>query len=367
MGMVRVPGPALAAGLGLFVAVGAACGGAAGPQAVACGATLTESTTLANDLVDCPGTGLVIGADGITLDLAGHTISGTNAPGGEGIASDGHSHIRIVGGRITGFRLNGVGIRGGRGNHVRGVTVRRIGAGGVEGEPVSAGIAISRSLRSRVVGNDVSNDVKAFQSDGVDVLSSPGALVSRNRLVRNSWNGLALIDSARSRIAGNTLDRNPNNGTEVNGASDGTVVIANRARGNARVGVVVGSARHVRVVGNAAARNDTGFLFFDLRDGLISGNRSRVNGAGGIVLSGGQNGSTGNRVARNVASGNGGTGIAVVEDNTGHASGNVLTGNVARRNGDHGIDAVDGQIDRGGNRASGNATAPQCLGLVCAP
>jgi parallel beta-helix repeat protein len=369
MGMVRTPGSALAAGLGLFVAAGVVCGCAAEaagpPQTVACGATLTASTTLANDLVDCPGTGLVIGADGITVDLAGHTISGTNAAGGEGIASDGRSDVRIVGGRITGFRLNGVGIRGGSGNVVRGVTVRAVGAGGKENEPVSAGIAISHSPRSRVVGNDVSNDVKAFQSDGVDVLDSPGSLVARNRLARNSWNGLVLINSARSRIAGNALDGNQNNGTEVNGASDATVVVANRARGNAQFGVVVGSARHVRVVGNAAARNDTGFLFFDLNDSLIRANRSRANGAEGLVLSGGQKGSSGNRIAADVATGNGGTGIAVVEDNTGRATGNVLVGNVARGNGDHGIDAVDGQVDRGGNRASGNRTPPQCVGVVC--
>jgi parallel beta-helix repeat protein len=369
MGMVRVAGPALVAGLGLVVVAGcgsqAATPEAAAPQAVACGATLTVSTTLADDLVDCPGTGLVIGADGITVDLAGHTISGTDAAGGEGVASDGHSNVHVVGGRITGFRLNGVGIRGGSGNAVRGVTIRRIGAGGAEGEPVSAGIAISHSPHSRVVGNEVSNHVKAFQSDGVDVLDSPGALVARNRLVRNSWNGLALINSARSRVTGNTLDRNPNNGAEINGASDGTVVTGNRARGNAHVGVVVGAVRHVRVVGNAAARNDTGFLFFDLNDSLIRANRSRANGAEGLVLSGGQKGSSGNRIAADVATGNGGTGIAVVEDNTGRATGNVLVGNVARGNGDHGIDAVDGQVDRGGNRASGTRTPPQCVGVVC--
>ena len=121
----------------------------------------------------------------------------------------------------------------GSGNLVRGVTVRRIGDGGVEGEPVSAGIAISRSPRSRVIGNDVSNDVKAFQSDGVDVLDSPGSVVARNRLVRNSWNGLVLIGSANSRVTNNVLDGNRNNGVEVNGASDSVLVAANRARGNA--------------------------------------------------------------------------------------------------------------------------------------
>ena len=76
----------------------------------------------------------------------------------------------------------------------------------------------------------------------MNVLDSPGSVVGRNRLVRNSWNGLVLIGSAGSRISHNALDRNGNNGSEVNGASDSVVVVANRARGNAQFGIVVGSA-----------------------------------------------------------------------------------------------------------------------------
>jgi hypothetical protein len=44
---------------------------AAGPavaQPLGCGAVVTRSATLAADLLDCPGDGLVIGADGITVD-----------------------------------------------------------------------------------------------------------------------------------------------------------------------------------------------------------------------------------------------------------------------------------------------------------
>ena len=362
MSIARVPGLALVVGLGLFVAVSGADAATAPP--VTCGATLTTSTTLSADLVHCPGTALVIGADGITVNLGGHTISGTNADGSEGIASDGHANVRIVGGRITDFRINGVGIRGGSGNLVRGVTVRRIGDGGAEGEPVSAGIAISRSPRGRVIGNDVSNDVHAFQADGVNVLDSPGSVVRRNRLVRNSWNGLVLIGSAGSQVAHNALDGNGNNGAEVNGASNSVAVVANRARGNAQIGIVVGSAHRVRVVRNTTAKNHTGFLFFDLHDSLISANRARVNGDG-LVLSGGQFGSDGNRLVGNVANGNHGSGIVLVEDNAGHAAGNVLTGNIAKRNAGHGMDAVAGTIDKGGNRASGNATPPQCVEVVC--
>jgi hypothetical protein len=45
-------------------------------QAVQCGQTLTHSVKLTKDLVNCRGDGLVIGADGITVDLNGHTVDG---------------------------------------------------------------------------------------------------------------------------------------------------------------------------------------------------------------------------------------------------------------------------------------------------
>jgi parallel beta-helix repeat protein len=56
----------------------ATSGGAAGTPRppVSCGQTITRDTVLRQDLVDCVGPGLVIGADGVTLDLGGHTVRG---------------------------------------------------------------------------------------------------------------------------------------------------------------------------------------------------------------------------------------------------------------------------------------------------
>ena len=55
---------------------------AMGRPEVNCGDTITEDTTLDQDLACPPGTGsaIVIGASNITLDLGGHTLSGY-APG----------------------------------------------------------------------------------------------------------------------------------------------------------------------------------------------------------------------------------------------------------------------------------------------
>jgi parallel beta-helix repeat protein len=389
---------------------------AAGGPAIRCGATITKSTKLTADLLSCPATGLVIGADGITLDLGGHTISGTNADGGEGVANDGHAGVQIRNGKISGFRLNGVGLRGAQGNVVRGLVIRDIGAGGAEGEAVSAGILVKDSPGAKILSNDVSNGVEAYQSDGADVLGSKGSVVRGNTLSGNNWNGLALIESAGSRIADNELSDNGNNGTEVNGGSDSTWVVGNRADGNTSFGIVAGSATGLRITGNSATGNDTGLFFFDLHDSLINLNKAIGNNEG-LDLMGGQFGSDGNRVIGNTASrnrsagigiasgadnnivsgnvanenkgpvGEGGgiyvaastgnqlfgntangnldTGIGVFEDTAGDSAGNSLKANTTNRNKGHGIDAVTGSIDGGGNHAAGNWLQPQCVNVVC--
>jgi parallel beta-helix repeat protein len=415
MGIGRTHLLALAAGGCLCLGATAA---GAGTPALGCGSTLTKSTALTADILRCPGTALVIGADGITVDLGGHTISGTNATGSEGIANDGHPGVHIVGsGKITDFRLNGVGMRKAPKSVVRGLTIRRIGAGGAESEPVSAGIAIVDSPDSQVVGNDVANDVIAYQSDGADVLNSRGSVVRGNSLSHNNWNGLVLIASPDSRITGNELDDNGNNGTEVNGDSDGVTVSGNNAEDNTAIGIVVGAAQNVRVVGNAAQRNDTGLFFFDLHTSLIGKNSATSNRAG-LELAGGQFGSdgnwligntasrngetgigvdsgadnnivsgntangnqgkngdgggiyvvaaSGNRLSGNVANANLDTGIVIAEGDPGDTTGNSLENNTANKNRGHGIDAIAGSVDGGGNRANGNATPPQCLNVNCA-
>jgi parallel beta-helix repeat protein len=384
-------------------------------RVVTCGQTLTASTRLANSLVGCTGDGLLIGADNITVDLAGHSISGVNAAGSEGIADDGHGGVRIRNGTIAHFFLNGVGLRGAPGSAVSNVTIRKIGAGGNEPE-ASAGVLVKDSPNSSVTASTVTNDVSAFQSDGVDVLSSAGTTVSGNRLANNAWDGMVVIDSPRTHVLGNALDGNQNQGIEVNAGSDGTLLAGNHARNNVASGLVVGAVSGARIEGNVLSGNgDSGLFMFDLQNSRVSANRAGGNGVG-IDLEGGQNGSAGNRVAGNdtsrntaglvvgggandnvivgnvananqggpddgggiilvavtgntvrgnVANGNRDVGIGVFEDQPGDSAGNVLTANVADVNRNHGINAVDGTIDGGHNIAHGNTPRPNCLGVSC--
>ena len=56
---------------------------------------------MTNDLLDCLGNGLVIGANGITLDLGGHTIDGTGL--GVGIVNNGFDSVTITNGIVQEF------------------------------------------------------------------------------------------------------------------------------------------------------------------------------------------------------------------------------------------------------------------------
>jgi parallel beta-helix repeat protein len=374
------------------------------------------STRVANDLVACPGDGLVIGADNITLDLAGHSIRGANAPGSEGVADDGHGGVTVKNGRISNFFLNGIGLRAAPGSAVSNMTIRQIGAGGVDGD-FSAGVLVKESPHTSVSNSTVSNDVTAFQSDGIDVLSSANSVVSHNQVTRNAWNGMFVLSSPSTHIVGNTLDGNGNQGVEVNLGSDRAVLAGNNAAFNASNGLVVGAISHAQIWHNTLTGNGfSGLFMFDLLNSSINHNRAHANDIG-IDLEGGQNGSSGdpvtnndtsrnnftgllvadgannNSVATNLSNanqgppGNGGgivlvsvtgntvrgnvanlnlsVGIGVFEGDPGDSAGNVVTDNLANSNHAHGIDVVTGTIDGGGNIAHHNTPPPDCFGLVC--
>ncbi|MEU0517257.1 right-handed parallel beta-helix repeat-containing protein [Streptosporangium sp. NPDC006007] len=65
-------------------------------SAVGCGDTLTSSVALTVDLTCAPGNGLTVDADNITIDLAGHTVSGD-------MVVDTHSRVTVKNGRLSGL------------------------------------------------------------------------------------------------------------------------------------------------------------------------------------------------------------------------------------------------------------------------
>ena len=277
---------------------------------------ITLDTTLDSDVVcqvEDPGgdvSGLVIGADDVTLDLGGYTLQIVPAQGLRdgiyGITDDGvpRDRLRIENGSISGFtssvsldtsnsvvlRLDvrgpsAIGLRGDRNVVMRNTTragYRGIGTTGdgnriirnevgvVEGPGIVAfgsdvriahnrvfsargptlnyeGIVLDRFMDGAVVANDVSGSL----IPGIEVGNGSGALVARNTVRHNLWGIRVASDAAGVALHRNRALENEETGILVNSTS--TVVARNTANDNKNLGIDAAGARDRG--GNRASRN----------------------------------------------------------------------------------------------------------------
>src|ERR687897_3634132 len=175
------------AGLALVGAASVAAGQV--PSAgVECGATITSDTTLDRDLSDCPSNGIVIGADDITLDLNGHTISGDGKPVRDcprrqpcdmGVFNDRHDGVTVRNGSLRGFAV-GVLVGGVSGNRLVELSSSR---------NQFFGYVIADSSRS-VIRHNSGNDNPAPDGDGLGVFGSRDLRIVRNSFRRNAQLGV---------------------------------------------------------------------------------------------------------------------------------------------------------------------------------
>jgi len=291
--------------------------GSALAQHVSCGMVLVEDTKLGNDLVDCPGDGLIIGADHITVDFNDHAISGTAAPGSVGIRNSGYSGVTIRDGDFSGLDIAGfeVGILLQDGNRNR---VRRLFVEGAR-----FGIKLVNAHHNRIEGNNA----RATTLNRCDAVIEAG---------------IALINADHNRIRGNI--------TELTD-----------------FGIALIHADHNRMEQNQAAPTGSdgnacdGIALFDSDDNrvynnLTAQNRGLAPGGDGIFVA---SGSRSNLVRANLAILNSDDGIDVEDPTT------TITTNTANQNDDLGIEAVAGVIDGGRNRAADNGNPAQCVQVIC--
>jgi hypothetical protein len=193
------------------VVVIALSGGSA--RALECGETVTASVTLTADLV-CPDFGLFVGADDVTVDLAGHKITGPGTPDTAGIFSVGAERVTVLGpGEILDFD-SGVHLRLGSGHLVRGVTTKarraltlnEVVGGTLLGnyavplgqDPFSAAIVLVRATSSQALYNDV----QGFET-GILINQGEGNRLTGNLVVARA--GVLLGDTQRNTVEDNTL------------------------------------------------------------------------------------------------------------------------------------------------------------------
>jgi parallel beta-helix repeat protein len=305
---------------------------------VQCGDTITQDTRLDSDLIDCPGAGLIIGADNVHLDLGGHTIMTSRSftdlrPGdpeffragvenGRVLGSEpGYRGVTIENGVIQGFQF-GVSLEHASHSLVRGLTLRasryetidlyyadknRIENNSISGHSAAGILLEAQSHKNRIVGNSISNDIFG----GISLfLESNDNWISEN-VISHTNDGIA-VWANENRIGGNSVSYTG-------------------------VGIEAGGTQN------------------RIEDNDVSWTIGSEPGGAGIWIGG----DGGNVVRRNVASHNQDDGIRVL------SPGVTVTANSTNFNGDFGIQAVEGVIDGGRNTAFGNTNPLQCLNVVC--
>jgi large repetitive protein len=320
---------------------------AAHADAVSCGRVITTSTTVTNNLSNCAGDGLVIGAGGITLDLNGHTIEGTGL--GVGVRNNGHDGVTIRNGTITKFDYGIVLGPGTLGNAVTGILL-------VETEWSAIHLV-------NADGNQIRHSrAFAFSDVGVHLMNgSSGNTVANNTV--GSGNGESIVlegGSNQNRLQGNVVNASSDTSVRVD-ASAGNALVANRITGGSdmaismtRAPASVVQSNAVTGVGDAAivlsesARNvvrfnqlgrsaDAGIILSTVADSLVKANTMSHAGDAGIVL---MATSTGNRVIDNQAHHSSDAGIFIGDSVSNVVRGNTLLNNAA------GIELSGGRLNR---------------------
>jgi parallel beta-helix repeat protein len=356
---------------------------------VNCGNTVTGDTTLDSDLVNCPGNGIVIGADDVTLDLNGHTIDGDGVLGcDEFYACDfgvdntaGHDGVTIENGSIREF-ASAVFVLDASHNRLR-----RLSAS----HNVLGGMLLIASPGVRIEHNSISANGLTTDQAGLIVFDSSAIRIERNSVVENGDIGMFLVGIGDSRVERNAVSGNPETGVGLDG--NGNEVSRNRVVRNGE-GITVGgdentiTRNHVAdsragveggglgifvaaghdnlvernfVLGASRSGIQVSLLPEELEGGppavdtVVRRNHLRGNGDGVLV----QTTALGTVLEGNHALGSGDDGIDV------DSAATTLIANHAVHNGDLGIEAVVGVIDGGRNKAHGNGNSLQCTNVAC--
>jgi parallel beta-helix repeat protein len=369
------------------------------PVVVSCGQVITKDTKLANDLTNCPGIGLTVGADDVTLDLNGHAVDGNGVADSEGIQVNGHNRATVQHGTVTDF-VEGVAVLFSTGTRVSDLSVSRqrhaavfvSDSSNVSVErTASTEIAFAALFTTRSHGIRFERNSVSASGEGIAARVSDHLLIARNSLSGNTGGaGIDLFEDVDdSTVERNVLTGN-GDGIALADGSERNLATRNSASGSG-AGALLINAGSNRIEDNTLSDNVfAGLVVIGSDDNRIERNSIARNGhdpdaEGGIHVISNDDGSTSDRnaIARNDLIGNAPDGLLVDPGQTAtlvnanradrnaddgidvDAPGTRVTGNTANRNGDLGIEAVAGVIDGGGNRAGGNGNPLQCTNVFC--
>jgi parallel beta-helix repeat protein len=366
--------------------------------------TLTQSTVLRED----HSGSIVIAVDGISLDCAGHTVSG---PGAAGIDLSGRNGVTVKNCIAIGF-THGFLASNARGNTLTANTARGNEVGfeivASSGNTMRQNQAVENASHGFVVQDGSANVIEQNLSSvnggfGYALNASRANVYRSNRAEANALQGFVLSSANGNLLESNISSANGGwNGFEI-GASNDNVLVGNKALGNAAGhGFAIYLSAGVLLKNNSAtdngatgiwldtvqtselARNDvsrsggSGIVLINATSIKLSDNDIRHDGTTGLVLFGTTNSTlVGNTVSDNRDHGielNGSNGNIVERNQTIHnelvgflvvgAAGNTLTGNIANQNGDEGFVLTSGST---GNTLISNGSMTNRVGFSVQP
>ena len=296
-------------------------------QALDCGRTITRDTTLQSDILECPGDGLTIGANGVDLNLNGFTIDGTGL--GAGVRNDGFDNVTIKNGTISSFDY---GVQHGPGTlnatvsgltlsliQVRAMQLRNTDFSEISQNIIGEG---SRGLQVSAGSTDnlfSGNQITRASNDAIVVAGSPRNTFSSNRI---SWTGdraVAFSRSARSTMTGNTIVHNSDAAITL-AFSPSSTVQQNRILDSSDAAFVASNSTGLTFQGNNVRNVGDSLVLQETGTSKFIGNTMTGVSDGGLFVS-----SHDNVVKDNVLELIGDTGFSLTDSDHNLIEGNTLT------------------------------------------
>jgi parallel beta-helix repeat protein len=207
---------------------------------LSCGQVIKQSVKLTANL-DCKTDGIIVGADGITIDLNGFTLSGPGEKSSKvGIMFADNDEVTVQGpGTITEFQAGAL-FSGGEDNKISRVTFT-----GNE-------IAVFETGSKNVV---IEDNLMFENSIGVAAHSSSGSKLTTNLFKANDLAGVTLVNSAANELSMNTIQGSVN-GIFADGQSTDNNINSNNVLQNRGVDLNNGNGLPTNINNNVFTDNN---------------------------------------------------------------------------------------------------------------
>jgi parallel beta-helix repeat protein len=365
---------ASASALGL-VALGTVGVGAAAAQ-IGCGSTISTNTTLTADIGPCPGPGLIVVADNVSLNFNGHRLFGTSDQGASpGVALPRRTGVKVSGpGSISGFD-SGIVIGSGSKNIIRGLNIHdNVSSQFVADNPgegqLGDGILLFSSSNNLIQANTVARNgpfsgiaVASFTDEAQALTGAPptGNTVEGNTVTDNNLPELCAAAGTTTEYPGTPCDPftpvfNQDIGIRIEGpVALRNTVKANLVTGSGRDGISVLNTTNPanapsadnNIIGNTV--RGSGFTGFDFQGFFLSGSGILNRCFTSSVPSGCP---VRTLIKGNTSDNNSGSGILLGS----YSTSNTVTGNRAHGNGLPGVGP--GAFDRGWDGEDDHVSPP---------